>query len=93
MEARASSGFYRGLLKLLGMLIAFGSQGPATPSVFAFAASKRNAMLLHLPYSIVVTTPDAYWGRGPVLGDAKKKRERGRVLVWPGLQVYSVLLA
>ena len=49
-------------------------QGPATPSAFAFvfAASKRDAMLLHLPYSIVVTTPDVRC----------RERERDTVLFW-----------
>ena len=37
-------------------------------------------MLLHIPYSIVVTTPDARcrtrMRRGPVLGDGKKKKKK-----------------
>ena len=51
-----------------------GAKGPATPSVFA--ASKRDTMLLHLPYSIVVTTPDA----------PCRERERDAVLFWEMLK-------
>ncbi len=65
------------------------SEDPATPSVFAFAftVTKRDAMVLHLAYSIVVATLEVRClerERDAVLFCRMLKKTRTRTRFWCG---------